>query len=319
MKVLFHSIGKQRKTERADDNHKWEWKTDYQLDSLFHGLASVLGDDLIDTPEFDHMYKENLHLLHADNPNRFSLFGKIDAREVDRSDILQKVKSKYFDFVILGLHHADEVSDEELEEIEVFKDSNLVIIHGGDNLSYKEELLNYGPIFKRELDEPLSDKVRPISFSIPKELIVDSVSDKSRFFGTVIPSFKQDESFATYIFDNEKDYLDDYKQSLFGLTWVKGGWDCFRHYEILASGCVPYFIGLDQCPDNTLIWLPKGLLLNVLEMPHVDPYSGNIDIEKFDISLYSRIAHKCLEHTKKYLNTESMAKYVLETISKIYT
>ena len=85
MKVLFHSIGKKRKIARANDGYKWEWKADYQLDSLFHGLVSVLGDDLIDTPEFDHMYKENLHLLHADNPNRFSLFGKIDNREVDRS------------------------------------------------------------------------------------------------------------------------------------------------------------------------------------------------------------------------------------------
>ena len=64
MKILFHSIGKTKKIEKADNNHKWEWKTDYQLDSLFHGLRSLLGEDLVDTPEFDHMYKENLHLLH---------------------------------------------------------------------------------------------------------------------------------------------------------------------------------------------------------------------------------------------------------------
>lgn len=319
MKVLFHSIGKKRKLARASDGYRWEWKTDYQLDSLFHGLVSVLGDDLIDTPEFDHMYKENLHLLHADNPNRFSLFGKIDNREVDRSDIIKKANSGYFDYVILGLHHADEVTDKEIEEIESFKDTKLVTIHGGDELSYNDKLLNYGPLFKRELDEPLSDKLRPISFSIPKELIVDSVSDKSRFFGTVIPSFKRDESFATYIFDNEKDYLNDYQDSLFGLTWAKGGWDCLRHYEIMASGCVPYFMNLDKCPPNTLVWLPKELLLKVLKTPHVDPYTGNIDMENFDLNLYSKVARECLEHTKKYLSTESMAKYVLETISKIYT
>ena len=59
--------------------------------------------------------------------------------------------------------------------------------------------------------------------------------------------------------------------------------------------------------------------MGLLEMPHVDPYAGHVDIENFDLSLYSRIARECLEHTKKYLNTEVMAKYVLETISKIYT
>jgi hypothetical protein len=319
MKVLFHSIGKQRKIERADDNHKWEWKTDYQLDSLFHGLASVLGDDLIDTPEFDHMYKENLHLLHADNPRRFSLFGKVDAREVDRNDIPQKVKSKYFDFVILGLHHADEVSDKELEEIELFKDSNLVIIHGGDNLSCREELLNYGPIFKRELNDVPNDNFHPISFSIPSELIVDEVPEKSQAFGTVIPSFMQQPSFSTYIFDNEKDYLKDYGKSFFGLTWRKGGWDCLRHYEIMAAGCVPYFVDLQQCPPHTLKWLPKDLLLQVLSMKHVDFRNLHIDMEKFDFDLYNTTANRCLNHTKKHLTTETMAKYVLETISKIYT
>jgi len=207
----------------------------------------------------------------------------------------------------------------ELEEIELFKDSNLVIIHGGDSFSYREELLNYGPIFKRELNDTPDDNFYPISFFIPSELIVDEVPEKSQAFGTVIPSFMEQPSFSTYIFDNEKDYLKDYGKSFFGLTWKKGGWDCLRHYEIMAAGCVPYFVDLQRCPPHTLKWLPKNLLLQVLSMEHVDFRNLHIDMEKFDFDLYNETANKCLNHTKRHLNTEVMAKYVLETISKIYT
>lgn len=41
----------------------------------------------------------------------------------------------------------------------------------------------------------------------------------------------------TYIFENEEEYYNDYKKSLFAITRKKGGWDCMRHYEILACGC----------------------------------------------------------------------------------
>jgi len=319
MKILFHSIGKTRKIEKADENHKWEWKTDYQLDSLFHGLRSVLGEDLVDTPEFDHMYKENLGLLHKDNPKRFTLFGKIDACNIDRNDILEKVQKKYFDYVILGLHHADEIDDEDLKEVELFKKSKLVIIHGGDNGAYNEKLLRYGPVFKRELYQNPNNKLHPISFSIPKELIVNDVPEKKQSFGTVIPSFMHQHTYEkTYIFENEEDYLNDYKKSLFGLTFKKGGWDCLRHYEILASGCLPYFWGLQECPPQTLQWLPKSLLLDVMRLPHVEIKTLSIDQEKFNFNLYGDLLLACIQYTKKKLTTEFMAKYVLDTIKKTY-
>ena len=35
-------------------------------------------------------------------------------------------------------------------------------------------------------------------------------------------------------------------QAWFALTRPKGGWDCLRHYEILAAGTLPYFLDLSR-------------------------------------------------------------------------
>jgi len=328
MKVLFHSIGRKRKIERAGKNQKWEWKTDYQLDSLYHGLVSILGDDLIDSVEFDHMYEENLDLLHGDNlraygnPRRFSLYGKINKRNVDRTDILQKARSGYFDFIFLGLHHADEVYEEEVKEIEEFTGcKNLVFIHGGDYLEHNNAIDKHGPIFKRELEQS-SDSIYPISFSIPSELIVDSIeTDKEKVFASVIPSFMNQAAFwDTYTFKTEESYLNDYKKSLFGLTCKKGGWDCLRHYEILSTGCVPLFVDIEDCPKDTLTTLPKDMLLDALKLISYNRSSLELSIPSdFNKDLYQEIASSLLDYTKKNLTTEASAKYLLDTTKQIFS
>ena len=328
MKVLFHSIGRKRKIERAGKNQKWEWRTDYQLDSLYHGLVSVLGDDLIDSLEFDHMYEENLDLLHGDNlraygnPRRFCLYGKINKRNIDRTDILQKARNGYFDFIFLGLHHADEVYAEEVKEIEEFSGcKNLAFIHGGDYLKHNNIIDEHGPIFKRELEQA-SDSIYPISFSIPSELVVDSIElVKERPFASVIPSFMGQETFwKTYVFKTEESYLNDYNKSLFGLTCKKGGWDCLRHYEILSTGCVPLFFDIESCPKDTLTTLPKDMLLEAFKLLDYNETSTELSMPKnFDINRYEKLANSLLEYTKKKLTTEASAKYLLDTTKQIFS
>ena len=65
----------------------------------------------------------------------------------------------------------------------------------------------------------------------------------------------------TYIYNNETDYYNEYKQSFFAITKKKGGWDCMRHYEILANGTIPYFLNIEACPPNTMALLPKDLIM----------------------------------------------------------
>jgi len=85
--------------------------------------------------------------------------------------------------------------------------------------------------------------IHPITFSIPKEKIVSKVPFKTKLVSDMIPG-----DIKTYIYYTEKDYYNEYRQSMFAITFKKGGWDCMRHYEILANGCIPYFQNLEECP-----------------------------------------------------------------------
>src|SRR6266508_4348521 len=44
----------------------------------------------------------------------------------------------------------------------------------------------------------------------------------------------------SHIFNGEGEYYRDLRVSCFAITTRRGGWDCLRHYEIAANGCVPF-------------------------------------------------------------------------------
>ena len=79
----------------------------------------------------------------------------------------------------------------------------------------------------------------PISFSIPECKILKKIPEKKKLLAHIIPG-----RLNTYIFSDESDYYLDYQDSVFGITCKKAGWDCLRHYEILANGCIPLFLDL---------------------------------------------------------------------------
>jgi hypothetical protein len=47
-------------------------------------------------------------------------------------------------------------------------------------------------------------------------------------------------------YNTEEEYYNEYKKSYFAITTKKCGWDCMRHYEILANGCIPYFLNIEN-------------------------------------------------------------------------
>jgi hypothetical protein len=133
--------------------------------------------------------------------------------------------------------------------------------------------------------------IYPIGFSIPEEKIVETVPEKKKVLATVIPG-----KLDTYIFDKEEDYYKDYQQSKYALTTKKGGWDCLRHYEILANGCIPLFSNIDKCPSQTMTFFPKQLVIDANSNP----------------DKYEYYASKLLEYTRQHLTTEKMASYILK-------
>ena len=150
--------------------------------------------------------------------------------------------------------------------------------------------------------------VYPISFSIPAAKIVLSIPPKTRLLAHIIPG-----DMRTYIYSNETDYYQGYRESWFALTCKKAGWDCMRHYEIIANGCIPLFLDLDQCPKNTMTNFPKELIMqsNKLYFKIMDE-GLNPEYEQQCVNIINQLLHIAREH----MTCEATAKYILNTISE---
>ena len=161
--------------------------------------------------------------------------------------------------------------------------------------------------------------LHPITFSIPKEKICESDTlVKTKILSSLIPGV-----ISTYIYNTEEEYYNEYKKSYFAITKKKGGWDCMRHYEILANGCIPYFINIKECPKNTMYLLPKELFIEANILYDNNFKNKNINqITKEDINKYNILQKKLLEYTKNFLTTDKIVEYILkktnaENVSKI--
>lgn len=150
--------------------------------------------------------------------------------------------------------------------------------------------------------------IYPIEFAISEKKIVKETPKKDKDFASLIPG-----DISTYIYTTEEDYYHDYQRSYFAYTWKKGGWDCFRHYEILANGCIPYFINLESCDPNTMFAFPRDLVLEAMNLEGV--YAGGIDHEKFDKAKYNEILNKLLDYTRNHLSCRAMAQYLLDQMN----
>lgn len=101
-----------------------------------------------------------------------------------------------------------------------------------------------------------------ITTSIPSEVFITNIDEviKNKKVD-IYDGIKNRPVGCYYEFNNEEEYYNAYKQAKWGLTKKKNGWDCLRHYEIIANGCLPLFENLENCPENTLSNFPKQLLI----------------------------------------------------------
>jgi hypothetical protein len=157
-------------------------------------------------------------------------------------------------------------------------------------------------------------KFLPISFSIPEEKICHTfdLTIKNKIEAYVKPLIDRNQS---YIYNKEEDYYNDLKTSYFALTHKRNGWDCLRHYEILANNCIPYFSDIDKYPKNLLYFYPKEL---IKESNKLYEKVKNLDIEDFVtnydyINTYITILKKLKEHTINNLTTKSLANYIINS------
>jgi hypothetical protein len=137
----------------------------------------------------------------------------------------------------------------------------------------------------------------PISYSVPEELIVPYVPLKTCHTAT-----------HEYQFTDSQSYLQNYRTSIFGDTRLKCGWDCFRHYEILSQGTIPYFHNLEKCPPLTLHNFPKQKSIELRDL--YGPMTFDEIIKTSSSHLYNNL-NDLLNLTKSTLTTKESAQYIL--------
>lgn len=248
-------------------------------------------------------------------------------------EIIRLIRERYFDLIIYSQPHKT------LKHLRLVKSSypndRIVYLDGEDD--------NYDPISAKEMLKLISSsifhlKIHPkilmllnihlkfsklgrsyfkreinfnpynfslISFSIPQENIINEVPKvKTKTVSNLIPGIKE-----TYIYFDQTSYFAEYRSSKYAYTFKKGGWDCFRHYEILANGCIPIFPDLISCPQLTMFSFPKELILEI-----------NTELSKSDLSKskYDFYSNLLLEYTKENLTTAHMVRFLLNQIGYNY-
>jgi hypothetical protein len=267
--------------------------SDYLADSLLHGLRSLLGGQVVDYPRCDVLYRSTAaNLAEKVHGKGFTCYGLLDDIPVDRYDVLGKVQRGHFDLVIFSSIHRQFGLLVQL--LPWLRPDRTLVVDGEDDpalFPYRGLYWRHPawwtlprahkrfPYFKREwtpdtvryrwflmLPRWLAGRarsprsLRPISFSIPEEKIVLAPPEKTQLLARHIvdPAIAAEVpgSSTGHLFDDEGDYYADLRASRFGITTRRAGWDCIRHYEQAASGCVPCFRDLDRKPATCA---PHGL------------------------------------------------------------
>lgn len=149
----------------------------------------------------------------------------------------------------------------------------------------------------------------PISYSFPDELWVDSIPTKKFIFSSHLPN---SQSNTGYTWTNSHEYLQVYRDSVFGLTHKKCGWDAYRHLEILSQGACMYMLDIDHIPKKTMTRYPLEHIKGFM-----DKY-GRYSLEfilKHGSSILYQDLNCLLEESKKTLTSSAMLNYILETTS----
>lgn len=275
---------------------------DYLSDCVFHGLVS-LGHHITDSKYLWYLSKCEPEQLRSQWGKGFTIGGCLEDRSsINRENIRQRILDKEFDCVIYGSIWRCEDYWEEVST--VYDKNHIIVLDGEDHTLIYTKFINKCIYFKRELRNVIGNNALPISFAIPEEKIcTNECFHKEEYLAKIIPGDKQ-----TYIYNNEEDYYKDYQVSCFGVTMKKAGWDCMRHYEIIANQCLPYFKEFEDCPKYTMMNWPTKLQIDANRIVE-DLNYGN-----FNSDAYFDILIEFYIYCKNNLTTMSLANYILKYI-----
>lgn len=265
---------------------------EYASDGLLHGLRTLLGDRCVDWPKHEILYdtcpEETIRAIRGYG---MGLYGLLEDIPLDRARVWEQVRWGEFDAVVFAdvtnrfgtfLELLPNLGATRAAAIDGY-DAEAFYPYGGRwwrrpgwrALPRAHTRVTY---FKRELTRKTVSyryfrlvpaaltrfvprpRLEPFSYSFPAGKIVAAPPAKDR----LLASHVVDPEVAAlvgagddaYRFDTEDAYYGDLRRSRFGITTRRAGWDCLRHYELAANGCVPCFRDLDRKPPTCA---PHGL------------------------------------------------------------
>ncbi len=138
--------------------------------------------------------------------------------------------------------------------------------------------------------------VFPINFSFPSSHSRNlTAEDRPYFLSDTFPG-------VPHSFNLWNEYLSEYEKSYFALSTKKGGWDTFRHLEIIFSGAIPLMPNLEKSSIFSLSHYPKRLLSSILQsLIDEGPAIPDHQTQSF-----------MSQWAKRYLTTRATAEYLVE-------
>lgn len=240
---------------------------EYLSDQALIGLRELLGESCVDYPRKDVLYSDFDQRSREQKlyGNGFTIWKTLEPIEIDRSNIIDRIRSGEFDLIIFGaIWRQVDLFEQYLNDGLIRGNSwECAVLDGEDMPNMIEPLTRLLPYFKRELFTGDSS-AKPIGFAIPPQKIRTEPAEKRKLFAKHVQCDEayriaeiQNNCVRSYAFESEREYYADIAESKYGITMKKGGWECMRHYEIAANGTVPCFYQLNQKPETCA---PHGLV-----------------------------------------------------------
>jgi hypothetical protein len=290
------------------------WGTDYLADLIVGGLLSEPSVEIYSNSICEYLYDDQTL------ESVFNLYGwghtvcrKLDSSFrskpiiVNEGDIENLLSEGNFDLIVYSSVTRRSPSLESMHPhfaadfIEIVKQyypkEKIIVFDGEDRTDLLEPIVPYVTYYKRELLPQDSHRAFPVPFSFPKYWKMNPDYFESEKKTILAHNDPRDRS--TYIYQDEREYYRQYSRSLFAFTMKKAGWDCMRHYEILGSGCVPYFYDIENKPPTIMCNWPISLQLdaNKLFEKFYQNYSKTDikSITEYDMKKYSFIKNEFSE------------------------
>ena len=201
---------------------------DYLDECVLIGLKELFGSQVVDVNK-----KLSLYTDYPDEM-KYRLYGRgytltqnIEPHECDRDDIENKIRNKFYDYVVYAkIENCNDYFDLVYEH---YPKNRIALLDGGDWMNIHPSVTYDTMFFKRECFLGMSNvnyskyfnNIKPISFAFPTKRITRS-QNKSKLLSTINPldrtTYFDKDNPSEYKFKTEKEYYEEYQSSRFAIT-----------------------------------------------------------------------------------------------------